>query len=136
MSKSKKLDQIIVQMESYLECWKQFSGFVNLARSKKFTQDDEMQFLEVKSLITQELEMILAAFEQAPINRDDIHQLISSAASIRNMSEMNENALRAIETQWHKIFIGLQSILGQLKVKRNDDEGGSFWGSLFGGKKK
>ena len=45
---NKKLDQLIVQLENYLECWKQFNYFVTLARSKKFTAEDENQFLEVK----------------------------------------------------------------------------------------
>ena len=43
---------------NYLECWKQFNYFVNLARSKKFSAEDENQFLEVKAVIVQELELI------------------------------------------------------------------------------
>jgi hypothetical protein len=54
MSKS-NVDQLIARMENYLECWKQFNTFMNMARTKKFTQEDESQFLEIKSVITQEL---------------------------------------------------------------------------------
>src|SRR4051812_35648635 len=61
MSTNKKLEQLITQMENYLECWKQFNGFVNLARTKKFGGEDENQFLEIKSVIVQELELILAS---------------------------------------------------------------------------
>ena len=61
MSTPKKLEHLIAQMENYLECWKQFNGFVNLARGKKFGVEDENQFLEVKSVIVQELELILAS---------------------------------------------------------------------------
>ena len=46
-------------------------------------------------------------------------------------SEMSEGALRGIESQWHKIYIGWHSILGQLKVKQHAEEAKSF----FGGKK-
>ena len=38
---NKKLDPLIQQMENYLECWKQFNHFVNLARAKKFSPEDE-----------------------------------------------------------------------------------------------
>jgi hypothetical protein len=31
---------------------------------------------------------------------------------------MSEGALRGLENQWHKIYIGWHSILGQLKVKQ------------------
>ena len=33
---NKKLDQLISQLENYLECWKQFNHYLGLARTKKF----------------------------------------------------------------------------------------------------
>lgn len=134
MSKT-NVDQLIIRMENYLECWKQFNTFMTMARAKKFTQEDENQFLEIKSVITQELELILSSIDCGPISRDDVHGLIASAPSIRYLSEMNENALRNVENNWHKLFIGLQSLLGQLKVKQGQVEGKSLMGSLFGSRK-
>lgn len=133
--RNRKLDGMISQMEAYLECWKQFSNFINLARAKRFGPEEEAQFLEVKSVMTQQLEMILAAFETPPVNREDIHSLIGNASSIRSLSELNENALRGLENQWHKIFIALQAVLGQLKVQQKQLEGQSVWSGLFGKKK-
>lgn len=134
MSKS-NVDQLIARMENYLECWKQFNTFMNMARTKKFTQEDESQFLEIKSVITQELELILSAIDCGPISREDVHGLIAGAPSIRYLSEMNDNALRNVENSWHKLFIGLQSLLGQLKVKQGQVEGKSLLGSLFGSRR-
>jgi hypothetical protein len=134
MSKT-NVDQLIIRMENYLECWKQFNTFMTMARAKKFTQEDENQFLEIKSVITQELELILSSIDCGPISRDDVHGLISSAPSIRYLSEMNENSLRNVENNWHKLFISLQALLGQLKVKQGQVEGKSLMGSLFGGRK-
>jgi len=54
MSKS-NIEPLILRLESYLECWKQFNTFMSMARTKKFSQEDESQFLEIKSVITQEL---------------------------------------------------------------------------------
>ena len=109
MSKT-NIEQLILRLESYLECWKQYNAFMTMARHKKFTQEDENQFLEIKSVITQELELILASIDCGPVTRDDVHSLIASGPSIRYLSEMNDNALRSVETQWHKLFLGLQSI--------------------------
>src|SRR5216117_2219856 len=134
MSKT-NIDQLILRMESYLECWKQYNAFMAMARAKRFSQEDENQFLEIKSVITQELELILSSINCGPISREDVHGLISAAPSIRYLSEMNENALRNVENNWHKHFIGLQSLLGQLKVKQGQNESKSFVGSLFGGRK-
>ncbi|MDB6055611.1 MAG: hypothetical protein JWN25_3134 [Verrucomicrobiales bacterium] len=134
--RNKKLDQLIMQLENYLECWKQFNYFVNLARGKKFGGEDETQFLEIKSVLVQELELILSSVECASPTKEDVVALISGAPSIRYLSEMNEGALRGVENQWHKIFIGWQSILGQLKVQQRQLEGQSALGSLFGSSKK
>jgi hypothetical protein len=132
----KQLDQLIHQMENYLECWKQFNQFVNLARAKKFSAEDDTQFLEIKSVIVQELELILASVEVASPTREEIHALVGSAPSMRYLSEMNEGASRNLENQWHKIYIGWHSILGQLKVRQRSEVSRSAFDSFFGRKKK
>ena len=98
MNKS-NVDQLILRMESYLECWKQYNNFMAMARAKRFSQEDENQFLEIKSVITQELELILSSIDCGPVSRDDVHALIASAPSIRFLSEMNDNGLRGVESQ-------------------------------------
>lgn len=130
--RNKKLDRLILQMESHLECWKQFNHYLTLARSKKFNQEDEIQFLEIKSVITQELELIFASMECSAPTKEEVHALIGGAPSIRYLSELNENGLRNLENQWHKIFIAWQSLLGQLKVQQRESDSKSFWSSLFG----
>jgi hypothetical protein len=122
MQNNNKLDRLVHQMENYLECWKQFNNFVNLARVKKFNPEDDVQFLEVKSVIVQELELILASVEVSSPTKEEIHTLIGSAPSMRFLSEMNEAALRSLESQWHKIYIGWHAILGQLKVRQHEEE--------------
>jgi hypothetical protein len=132
--RTKRLDQIIHQMENYLECWKQFNQFVSQARQKKFTAEDDAQFLEIKSIIVQELELILASVEVASPSREEVHALVGSAPSLRYLSELNEAALRNVENQWHKVYIGWHAILGQLKVRQLQEESKSAFASVFGKK--
>ena len=133
---NKKLDSLTQQMENYIECWKQFNHFINVARSKKFGAEDENQFLEVKSVLIQELELIFAAIEVNAPTKEEVHTLIGNAPSLRFLSEQNEGALRNTESQWHKIYIGWHAILGQLKVRQIADGDKSAFGGLFGEKKK
>lgn len=133
---NKKLDPLIQQMENYLECWKQFNNFVNLARAKKFGPEDENQFLEIKSILIQELELILAAVEIASPTKEEVHALIGNSPSLRYLSEMSDGALRNVENQWHKIYIGWHSILGQLKVRQHEEVSKSPLESFFGKKSK
>jgi len=125
---AKELNQLIVQIETHIECWKQFNHFVNIARAKKFGPVDENNFLEIKSVIVQEIETIFASVEIGSPTREEIHALVGNAPSLRYLSEMNEGALRGLENQWHKIYIAWHSILGQLKVRERAEENRPFWG--------
>jgi hypothetical protein len=125
----KELNQLVTQIETHIECWKQFNHFITIARAKKFTPSDETQFLEIKSVIVQELELIFSSVEMTSPSRDEIHALITNAPSLRFLSEMSEGGLRGLESQWHKVYIGWHSILGQLKVKQRGEESKTFWGS-------
>ena len=124
---AKELSQLVAQIETHIECWKQFNLFVNTARTKKYGLPDENHFLELKSVIVQELEMIYAAIEITSPSKEEIHALIGNAPSLRYLSEMSEGSLRGIESQWHKIYIGWHSILGQLKVKQRAEESKAFF---------
>lgn len=130
--RNKPMDQLIDQMENYLECWKQFNNFVNTARAKKFSHEEDGQFLEIKSVIVQELELILSAIEVSSPTKEEIHTLIGNAPSLRYLSELSEGALRNLESQWHKVYIGWHAILGQLKVRQRADESQSTFASMFG----
>ncbi len=128
--RNKKIEKLILQLESHLECWKQFNHYLGLARVKKFNSEDESQFLELKSVLAQELEMILSCIDCASPTKEEIHGLIGGATSVRFLSELNEGALRGIETQWHRIYINWQSLLGQLKVQRYQLDAKSVWSSF------
>jgi len=136
MSTNKKVEQLIIQMENYLECWKQFNQFIGLARAKKFTAEDENQFLEVKSVLVQELELILSSVEVTSPSRQEVHELVGNAPSLRYLSEMNEGVLRNLETSWHKIYIGWHAILGQLKVRQREEDSRTGFGAMFSKKEK
>ena len=133
MSKT-NVEQVIIRLENYLECWKQYNTFMSTARTKKFTPEDENQFLELKSVLTQDLEFILSAIDCGAVTREDVHSLIASGPSLRFLSELNENHIRNVENQWHKLFVSLQSILGQLKVAQNATTSKGFMQSWFGKK--
>jgi len=119
---NQKMHLLIQQTENYLECWKQFNHFINVARAKKFGVEDEAHFLEMKSVLVQELERILAGMEVSSPTKEEIHNLIGNSPSLRCLSEMSEGALRNLENQWHKIYIGWHAILGQLKVREQAPE--------------
>jgi len=127
---TKKLEQLIAQLESYVECWRQLSHYINRAREKRFDYDDESQFLEYKCVVIQELEGILATIDVENPSKDEIHALITTCSSIRALSTASEQDLGGLEANWHKIYIAWHSILGQLKAAMRQSDAESGW-SLF-----
>ena len=89
-----------------------------------------MQFLELKSVIAQGLEAIIASTEKGGPKKEEVHHLFAQAPSLRYLAD-GPDSIPAVEGAWHKIYLGLQSLLGQLKVQQNKVEKGSGW-SLFG----
>ena len=128
----KNREEFVLHLENYIECWKQFNQYVNLARDRKFSSEDESQFLEVKSVIAQGLEAIIASVEKGGPKKDEVHSLFAQAPSLRYLAD-NPDSMPAVEGHWHKVYLGLQSLLGQLKVQQDKAEKGSGW-SLFGRK--
>jgi hypothetical protein len=47
------------------------------------------------------------------------------------VGELNDAALRGLENQWHKIYIGWHSVVGQLKVRQRNLAAKSPFASLF-----
>jgi DNA gyrase/topoisomerase IV subunit A len=126
MNKS-QVNALIELLENYIECWKQLHHYIALARAKKSEPDDEAQFLEVKSILAQQLEMILATVSTKFPTREEVHKLLSDLPSIRYLSEAGEDVLRSTESRWHRIYIGWQAILGQMKVKQRETKPQSGW---------
>jgi hypothetical protein len=123
---AKELNQLITQIETHIECWKQFNHFIDVVRGKKFGPAEENQFLEIKSIIVQELEMVYASIEITSPSKEEVHSFIGAVPSLRHLGEMSDGSLRGIETQWHKIYIEWHSILGQLKVKQRAEKAKTF----------
>lgn len=125
------LKDFALYLETYVECWKQFNHYLGLARSGSYTDEDEAQFLELKSLITQGLEVILASVEHGAPRKEDVMALITATPSIRYLAE-HDQSLFNIEAQWHKLFLVMQSLLGRLKVVQQKRERQWGWHSIFG----
>jgi len=114
----KDIETTISLVENYTECWKQFHHYLQLVRGKKFEAEDESQFLELKSVLAQQFELVFAAVECKSPTREEVHKLLTEAPSLKYLTEMDTDAVRMAEARWHKIYISLQSILGQLKVQQ------------------
>ena len=115
-------DDMVVWVENHLESWRQIPHYISVARGTTFDTADEDQFLELKGVIVQELEMILAAGECNCPTKDEVHEMMNNIPSLRYISQLNDGALGNVEHQWHLIYIRWHATLGKLKVKYKELE--------------
>jgi hypothetical protein len=80
----------------------------------------------------QQTEAVFASMEIPSPSKDEIHSLLTTTPSLRQIADMNEGMVRNVETQWHKIYIAWHAILGQLKVQAQRAPEGK--GGIFGRK--
>ena len=113
----RRLDELLAHLETHLECWRQFNGFVMKGKDGDFDATDEAEFLEIKSSLVQQLEVIRNYIEEGGPNRDAIHLLIGSAPSIAAVGQMGDTGQRSLESNWHQIFVAWQTVLGQIKAQ-------------------
>jgi hypothetical protein len=113
---SANIEEIIIHLEAHLDCWQRFAGFVEKARLNQFDEEDEIEFLEIKSSLMQQLEEILNFIEEGTPRREDVHNLVADAPSIRYVSELTNETRRNLEMKWHRLFVGWQTVMGELKA--------------------
>src|SRR5438876_6208696 len=83
-------DDIVVWVENHLESWRQIPHYIGVARGKTFDNADEDQFLELKGVIVQELEMILASGEFFFFKQKTAYEMMNNIPSLRYVSQLNE----------------------------------------------
>ena len=80
------------------------------------------------------IEIIHASEVKGGLRKEDVLSLFASAPSLRYLAEMSDS-IPGVEGQWHRIYLHLQSLLGQLKVQQNKQAEKATGGwSLFGKK--
>lgn len=124
-------DDIVVLVENHLESWRQIMHFVGLARGRKTGEPEEDQFLELKAVIVQELEMILASGDCTAPLREEVHEMMNCIPSLSYLGQVNESLLRNIEHKWHLIYITWHATLGKLKVKHQATDSGRSRGGFL-----
>lgn len=117
--KDKQLERNIQKLEAFLETWKQFNQFLQRAfRGETFSDEDEEQFLELKSTIAQEYETLLMSLGGEVEREEKALRILMDAPSLRSLRDSSEGMARRVEADWHAMFIKLQSALGRLKGRR------------------
>jgi hypothetical protein len=117
--RDRNLEKNIQRVEAFVERWKQFSQFLDRGfKGDSFADDEEAAFLDLKSTIAQEYELLMTTLNEDPLRDEKALRLLNSVPSMQAFKELPEGMARKIAADWHSTFISLQALLGRLKGRK------------------
>lgn len=117
--RDRNLERNIKRLEAFIERWKEFGHFLDRGlQGMEITGEDEAVFLDLKSKIAQEHEVIMTLLEHQAQRDERALKLINLVPSLGAMREFAEGMPRKVTTDWHTIYMYLQAVLGQLKGRQ------------------
>src|SRR5580700_10441286 len=117
--RDRNLEKNIRRVEAFVESWKQLSQFLDRGfKGDQFTGEEEAAFLELKSEITQEHELMKVTLATEAERDDRALRLLNSVPSLSAFKELPEGMAKKIATEWHSTYLGLQALLGRLRGRQ------------------
>ena len=117
--RDRNLEQNIERLEALIENWKKLSQFLDRGfQQQEFAGEDEGAFLELKSQIAREYEMLMTLLAVGAEREDRALRLLNTANSLQAIKELPEGMDRKIATEWHGTFIAWQALLGRLRGRQ------------------
>jgi hypothetical protein len=116
--RDRNLERNIKRVEAFVERWKQLSQFLDRGfQGQSFTSEEESAFLDLKSNIAQEYELLMTTL--ASSERDDKPlKLLNTVPSLQSFKELNEGMAKKVATDWHNTYISLQALLGRQRGRQ------------------
>ena len=117
--RDRRLDQNITRVEGFIEEWKRVSQYIERGfGGAQFTDEEEAGFLELKSTIAQDYELLMTTLGTDAERTDRALRLLHAMPSLQAIRESEDGANRRLTSEWHSTYLSLQSLLGRLKGRR------------------
>lgn len=117
--RDRNLEKNIERVEAFVERWKELSQFLDRGfKGESFADNEEAAFLELKSAIAQEHELLMTTLNSEASRDDRALRLLNIVTSMQGFKELPEAMAKKVANEWHSEFISLQALLGRLKGRR------------------
>jgi hypothetical protein len=117
--RDRRLEKNIDRLEAFIERWKALSQHLEKGfQGSDFTAAEETEFLELKSAIAQDYELLLTTLGSEADRDERPLRLLNAVPSLHSTRELGEGMTRKLGTDWHSVYLGLQALLGRLKGRR------------------
>lgn len=117
--RDRNLERNVQRVEAFVERWKQLSQFLDRGfQGQDFKPEEEAAFLDLKSQIAQEHEILIITLGSAVDRDEKALRLLHTVPSLQSFKELNEAMARKMASEWHDKFISFQALLGRLRGRQ------------------
>ncbi len=117
--RDRNLEKNIRRVEMFVERWKELSQFLERGfQGHDFKPEEEAAFLQLKSVIAQEHQMLMTTLGSAADRDDKALRLLNTVTSLQGFKELPEGMAKKVATEWHNTYMSLQALLGRLKGRQ------------------
>ncbi len=117
--RDRRLEKNIARVEAFIEKWKRLSQFLDRGfQDENFTAEEEAAFLELKSVIAQEHEVLMTTLGTEGDRSDKGLRLLNSVPSLQALRELPEGGDKRLTNEWHSFYLWLQALLGRLRGRQ------------------
>ena len=114
-----ELEEKIKKTKEFMELWLKFRELYTKALKKEAIHaEEEMAFLETKSLIARKYQALMDRLSMEPSMDDKTFDVVSQVLSLQSVSSISDVQIQEIETGWHRSFMFLNKLLGTLENQK------------------
>ncbi|MFH2139128.1 MAG: hypothetical protein ABII88_11585 [Candidatus Omnitrophota bacterium] len=117
----RNLESKINQIKDFIVLWEQYYKlYKQTANSPTFTEEDEKNFLELKSSLARKYQGLMDSLGIKPTAEDRTFDVISQVMSLKGAASMSPLQLQKLENDWHNSYITLNKIMGSLENRKSE----------------
>lgn len=114
-----ELEEKIKKTKEFMELWIKFRELYTKALKKEAIHaEEEMAFLETKSLIARKYQALMDRVGMEPSMEDKTFDVVSQVLSLQGVSSLSDIQTQEIEKGWHRSFMFLNKLLGTLENQK------------------
>lgn len=118
--KDRALEKRITEMQELIDLWNQFHQMIiAVVKGGSFTEDNDRDFLNVKSTIARKFQAIADKFEKKTFPEEEITEVLSHVVSLEQLKKVSDFSTTQFENTWHRVYIALNRFLGHLENERD-----------------
>jgi len=117
--RDRNLERNVQRVEAFVDRWKELSQFLDRGfKGGEFKNEEEIAFLELKSRIAQEHEVLTVTLGPEAERDDRAMRMLNSVPSLSAFKDLPEGMPKKLANDWHTTYMGLQALLGRLRGRQ------------------